>query len=72
MAMEMKQLYVWGSPTEMIDSQYGKISYKDWLHKEADRINADPARKAEVKARKHDGKMCLLVNKVCEEVEGEE
>ena len=70
MATRMTQLYVWSSPTEMIDCQYGRISIKEWLGKEKERINADPTRTAEI--RKQGKRIGLFVDKVCEEVEGEE
>jgi len=29
----------WGFPDEIIDSGYGKITYREWCEKERDRIN---------------------------------
>ena len=67
---KMVGLYVWTDPAEKIDSQYGLISAKEWMGKEVARIKADPARTAEI--RKKAGKIALFVNKVCEELEGDE
>lgn len=70
MATEMRQLYNWSDPKEIIDCQYGKIAVQEWLDKECNRINADPKRRAEV--RKKAGKLALFVDKVCEDIEGDE
>ena len=37
--MSKKTLTHWSSPTEIIDSGYGNITYREWCEKERDRIN---------------------------------
>ena len=44
--MDMIQHYGYDFPSEIIDSQYGKIGYDIWLELEAKRINKDPKRTA--------------------------
>jgi len=34
-----KMVTEWGSPEEIIDSGYGKITYLEWCEKECNRIN---------------------------------
>jgi len=34
-----KTLTEWSSPDEMIDSEYGKITYRSWCENEKNRIN---------------------------------
>ena len=29
----------WGKPTDMLESQYGTIPYREWCQREAERIN---------------------------------
>jgi len=36
---EKKTITHWSSPDEIIDSGYGKITYREWCQKERDRIN---------------------------------
>ena len=67
---QMQQLYVWSNPKDHIRCQYGDVTIAEWLEKEKERINADPARTAEI--RKQGKKIGLFVDRVCEEVEGEE
>ncbi len=43
------QLYEWSDPQEKIKTgKWGTITIAEWLHYEADRINADPTRTARV------------------------
>lgn len=37
--MSKKTLTEWSSPNEIINSQYGKVTYREWCQKERDRIN---------------------------------
>lgn len=37
--MSKKTLTHWSNPTEIIDSGYGEITYREWCEKERDRIN---------------------------------
>jgi len=36
---EKKMMTQWSSPNEIIDSGYGRITYREWCEKERDRIN---------------------------------
>jgi len=36
---EKKTMTHWTNPTDIIDSGYGKITYREWCDKERDRIN---------------------------------
>jgi len=36
---DKKTVTQWSSPAEIIDSGYGKITYREWCEKERDRIN---------------------------------
>lgn len=49
-------------PTEMIESQYGYISAREYLQKERIRIGSDPSRLAEVRKSSKTGKIALFVN----------
>lgn len=60
--MQMSQLYNWSDPNEKVDTQWGIITVREWLDKEANRINSDPKRRAEV--LKKAGKLALFVDKV--------
>jgi len=58
-AKRMK-LYEYQDPNTLIDSQYGSITYLNWLRKEKTRIEYDSSRRAEVVEYK--GNFCLMVN----------
>jgi hypothetical protein len=58
----MMELYVFSKPDEEIDTQYGRIPYREFLEKERDRIGGAPGREAEIHW-KH-GKCALIVNRV--------
>ena len=60
--MEMIQIYNQCPMTENIETVNGMMLYGDWLQQEADRINADPVRRAEV--RKNGVRASLWVNDV--------
>lgn len=45
----MVRLYKWSRLNEVIDTQYGRITVKEWLEREKDRITSDPSRQAEVR-----------------------
>ena len=44
----MVTLYVQRNPDERIDTQYGNLTYLDWLKNEKERIEKDPTRTAEI------------------------
>lgn len=56
------QLYEWSSPTEMLNTQYGWGTVREWLAHEKNRIERDPSRFAEVV--KHNCFLSLFVNPV--------
>jgi len=58
MTQKMMLLYGPESPTYMIDTQYGNISWASYLQKEADRIGKQPGRIAEIRDN------CLFVNRL--------
>lgn len=58
--MKMMQLYLWSKPGEMIDTQYGRVSVREWMVREELRITADPTRQAEIRYT-HD-RMALFVD----------
>jgi len=37
--MDKKTITEWSSPTEIINSGYGNITYREWCERERDRIN---------------------------------
>lgn len=68
--LTMVPLYDWNYESSEIDSQYGTISILKWMTLEAERINSDPMRKAEIHRR---GSLVrLLVDDVAEQTDGEE
>jgi len=36
--VSVKMITVWGDPTELMDSQYGWVSYREWCMRERMRI----------------------------------
>lgn len=56
------QLYEWSAPREMLDTQYGRISVRNWLSWEKRRIESDPERAAEIV--EHCGFLALFVDPV--------
>ena len=37
--LRRKSLTHWGRPHELLQSQYGEVTYREWCEKERDRIN---------------------------------
>lgn len=66
--MKIIQLYHWGLRNEKIDTQYGEITYYEWLEKEKERITKDKSRFAEI--REHGKKYALFVNDVSKKAKG--
>jgi len=65
---EMVELYRSTNPVEFIKTQYGEISYLEWLKKEKDRIlTKSPERIVEIRT-KDDGKVSLWVDDVGEDI----
>ena len=50
-AVSLMQLTDWSPSNEMIDTQYGRITIKEWLDKEKERITSDSTRRAEIFSR---------------------
>ncbi|MDP3979948.1 MAG: hypothetical protein Q8Q33_00890 [Chlamydiota bacterium] len=48
----------WALETELLDTQYGSISFLEWLNKEKDRIQLGTKREMEIRQDK-DGKIAL-------------
>lgn len=59
----LEQLYSYRKPNSMIDSQYGKIPYYEWLAREKERIEKDPTRIVELRTIVS-GRVALFVNLV--------
>ena len=59
---ELIQLYRWTRPKEKIETIGGAIPAEYWMAMEANRINTNPERIAEI--RRHKGKMAVFVNDV--------
>ena len=60
--MKMMQLYEWSDDDEIIESQYGTITCREWIEHEFNRIVSDTNRVAEVREKGH--KVTLFVNQV--------
>lgn len=55
----------WASPNEIMETQYGVISYERWLLLEAARIKKEPGRTVEI--RKRLGKLAIFVDNRAED-----
>ena len=55
----MKLITKWLPPNETFKSEYGQVSYEEWLKLERDRINENPERKTEI-ASDVKGCYCLI------------
>lgn len=64
---KMIQLYHWSDPEEMIYSQYGHVTIKEWLIREGHRILNDHSRCVEIKTNALD-QISLFVNDVTKNV----
>ena len=45
---DLMPLYEWSKKTNKIQSQYGHITYEEWINREYARISSDPKRTAAV------------------------
>jgi hypothetical protein len=57
-ASHIRRITEWGSPTELIESGYGLISYDRWCERELERINRGGRIKVKIVTRK-DGCVAL-------------
>lgn len=63
--IEDEQLTEWTRPTEMMDTFYGRISYRDWCNREAARISRETGRQVYLKegGGKEEDKVCIYETK---------
>ena len=66
----MIQLYEYSKRNERFKTQYGNITYLDWLHREKERIERSPGRKAEI--REYKKRVGLFVDNVSDALLKEE
>lgn len=55
----------WGSPNEIMETQYGTISFERWLLLEAARLKREPGRVVEI--RKSLGRLALFADNLIED-----
>lgn len=62
---DLVQITEWASPNEIMETQYGVVSYERWLLLEAARIKREPERTVEI--RRECGKIALFVDNRAED-----
>ncbi len=60
-AQGLVQLYHWSQQDEIISTPRGKITVREWIIREHERISSDPARRAEIIMR--GTRVTLFVNR---------
>lgn len=68
---KMLQLTVWRYKEHMIFTQYGQIKWYEYLVLEAERINKDPSRRAEIRSGYPKNYLALFVNELEKELPNE-